>query len=97
VTRLLLERGAALLSLPARVQQVDRLRRVGVLIAYRETDPEAQVFRIISVSIRCRSGSGDQKRQLSALSTVHCACACMFYAVSVFVSFHELSAIRRSD
>jgi putative tryptophan/tyrosine transport system substrate-binding protein len=35
---------AALWPLPARAQQADRPRRVGVLMAYRETDPEAQIF-----------------------------------------------------
>jgi putative tryptophan/tyrosine transport system substrate-binding protein len=35
---------AALWPLRARAQQADRLRRVGVLMGYSETDPEAQAF-----------------------------------------------------
>src|SRR6516164_2703515 len=35
---------AALWPLPARPQQADHPRRVGVLMGYSETDPEARVF-----------------------------------------------------
>jgi|SRR6516162_7427722 len=35
---------AALLPLPARAQQPDRVRRIGVLMAYAESDREAQTL-----------------------------------------------------
>jgi hypothetical protein len=67
----LLGGAAAAWPLAARAQQTDRIRRIGVLMGYRDSDPEAQAWvGAFEDGLRrgTRSRYGDARRSLSRFS-----------------------------